>query len=188
MTDSSPFPLERFELTAPLDDAQIDALVVKAPFAPLPEIRQLYSTCNGGYYDLLNLRILPLAEALRIAGIFADMFPTMRYWPFLVCDSAASDPCCISCDGPAARYVVHLFHDGDDSLKARSLQGFFAEIANVPSDDWWLEDDDLEFRNDLRNSDDLNSARSLLDVVFPVAKRTVNGIFCIIPRTVALVR
>ncbi len=163
MANSESFSLDRFELTPPLIETEIDSLLAESPFPVIPEVRQLYSICNGGHSKQLHLQILPLAEALKLTEVYTDCYPSMSYWPFSIQD-ATSDPCCVVCNGPAVHYVVHLFHDNDDRFKARSLQSFFTEIANVQANDWWLEDDLLEFRDSTRTAADIEMAHQLLAV------------------------
>jgi hypothetical protein len=170
-----------FKVEPPQRKHSIEALTSDAA-AKLPEeLYALYTICEGGRCERLGrLRILPLAEAARLAKSFAGWRPTMGYFP--VFDDAPSDPVCVCTSGPIKGYVVFVNHDGSDVILARGLSGFLTILARTPpGKDWRLEDAmfepappkhvPFEFAGPQRAAEDIRAARQLLKI----AESSVGG-------------
>jgi cell wall assembly regulator SMI1 len=160
-----------FKLEQPSRKHSIEALTSDMPSLP-EEVHALYVLCDGGRCARLGrLRVLPLAEAARLAKTFAGWRPTMAYFPVL--DDDPSDPCCVCTAGPLKGYVIFVNHDGPDVILARSLSRFLSILARTPANkDWTLEDAmyeptptkhvPFEFAGPERTADDARAARTLL--------------------------
>ena len=140
-----------FELVPPKRKHSIEALTADVLTSLPNNLHALYTACDGGRCPRLNVKILPLHEAVAAARSYAvspdqGTFP-MGYFPVAADVNADSDLCCLCTRGPLSGYVVHVHHDGPDALKARSFESFFQVLGkNLGQANWRLEEADYDKR------------------------------------------
>jgi hypothetical protein len=128
-----------FDLVPPQRKHSIGELTADLSLEMPSDLISLYSTCDGGECRNLNLRIVPLQEAIDLAMTYQGMYPVMGYFPFV--KEINGDYRFLCTTGPLEGYVLWLHHDDLHEFKARSLRGFLEVLANNRnSAGWWLED------------------------------------------------